>query len=68
MGGGRRLSPQRAARGRIAQRSRCDNRVNTAKNDALKEGEEKGLKKGKTEDIVNWMASLDLTMDQALQA
>ena len=29
------------------------NRVNTAKNDGLKEGEEKGLKKGKAEDIVN---------------
>ena len=44
------------------------NRVNTEKNDGLKEGEEKGLKKGKAEDIVNWMASLDLTMEQALQA
>ena len=44
------------------------NRVNTAKNDGLKEGEEKDLKKGKAENIVNWMASLDLTMDQALQA
>ena len=42
--------------------------MNTAKNDGLKEGEEKCLKRGKAEDIVNWMASLDLTMDQALQA
>ena len=42
--------------------------MNTAKNDGLKEGEEKSLKRGKAEDIVNWMASLDLTMDQALQA
>ena len=43
------------------------NSVDTAKNDGLKEGMEKGIKKGKAEDIVNLMESLKLTIEQAMQ-
>lgn len=42
------------------------NSVDTAKNDGLKEGEEKGIKKGKAEDIVNLMHKLKMTIKQAL--
>ena len=40
------------------------NSVDTAKNDGLKEG----IKKGKTEDIVNLMKKLKMTIEQALDA
>ena len=40
------------------------NSVDTARN----EGEEKGIKKGKAEAMVNLMESMKLTMEQALKA
>jgi len=43
------------------------NSVDTAKNDGLKEGEEKGIKKGKAEDIVNLMQTVNWTMEEAMQ-
>ena len=44
------------------------NSVDTAKNDGLKEGEEKGIKKGKAEALVNLMDSLKLSIEQAMNS
>lgn len=44
------------------------NSVDTARNDGLKDGMEKGVKMGKAEDLVNLMESLKWSIEQALQA